>query len=59
LIHVASHPKEGYLRNRKIGYISFVSGGSATPERELVARYIEYTNYSSYGRYEDRNFDKG
>jgi hypothetical protein len=56
---VAPHPKEGYQRNRKIGYISFVIGGSATPECELVARYIEYTNCLSYGRYEDRNFDKG
>jgi hypothetical protein len=56
---IAPHPKEGYLRNRKIGYLSFAIGGSATPECELVTRYIEYTNYSSYGRDEDRYFDKG
>jgi len=46
---IAPHPKEGYPRNRKIGYISFAIGGSATPERELVARYIEYTNTRPMG----------
>ena len=46
---VAPHPKGGYQRNRKIGYISFVIGGSATPQCELITRYIEYTNTRPMG----------